>query len=76
MHWLPTWKESPSTVSPMPKAASIRSTASPGSQPNLDESSTIEPVLGTRSRITTPAWGACSLIFCSSSRLSQVTSGL
>ncbi len=36
----------------------------------------MEPVLGTRSRITTPACGACSLIFRSSTGLSQVTSGL
>ena len=57
-------------------AASIRSTASPGSQPNLEDSSTIEPVLGTRSRSTTPACGAYCLIFFSSLRLSKVTSGL
>ena len=30
-------------------------TASPGSAPNLEDSSTTEPVLGTRRRSTTPA---------------------
>jgi len=44
-------------------AATIKSTASPGSQPNFEESSTMEPVLGTRNRRTTPACGAYCLIF-------------
>ena len=35
---------------PDSRAACMRSTASPGSQPNFDESSTIDPVFGTRSR--------------------------
>ncbi len=58
VHWLPTWKLTPSTTSPTRKASSIRSTASPGSQPNFEDSSTIEPVFGTRSRSTSPACGA------------------
>ena len=61
VHWLPTWKLSPSTTSPIRNASSIRSTASPGSQPNLEDSSTIEPVFGTRRRSTSPACGACLL---------------
>jgi ornithine decarboxylase len=37
---------------------------------NFEESSHCEPVLATRRRSTTPAWGACSRIFFSSLRLS------
>jgi len=70
VHWLPTWKLKPSTVNPILNAATTRSTASPGSHPNLLDNSTIEPVLGTRRRRTTPARGAYSLIFFSSFKLS------
>jgi len=41
-----------------------------GSQPNLEDSSTIEPVFGTRSRRMSPAWGACFSILSSSAALS------
>ena len=50
--------------------------ASPGSQPNFEDSSTIEPVFGTRSRSARPACGAYLRSLRSSSRLSKVTSGL
>ena len=58
VHWLPTWKLRPSTTRPISNAACTRSTASPGSHPNLFDNSTIDPVFGTRNRSTTPAWGA------------------
>ena len=76
VHWLPTWKLSPSTTSPAACASSMSATASPGSQPNFDDSSTIDPVFGTRRRSSSPACGAHSLIFPISIRLSNVTSGL
>ena len=60
----------PSTVSPSFAAARIRSTASPDEAPNFEESSTMAPVLGTRSRRASPALGAYFLIFLISSRLS------
>ena len=41
--------------------------ASPGEAPNLEESSTIAPVLGTLMRRASPASGACFLIFLISS---------
>jgi hypothetical protein len=70
VHWLPTWKLKPSTTSPRRNASSISSAASPGSHPNFEDSSTIEPVFGTRRRSATPAWGAWTLILASSARLS------
>jgi len=76
VHWLPTWKASPSTVSPAPRASSISDTASPGSQPNFDDSSTIDPVFGTRSLTSRPAFGAWPAILWTSARLSNVTRGL
>ena len=42
----------------------------PASAPNLLDSSTIEPVLGTRNRSTRPACGACRAILITSSWLS------
>ena len=45
-------------------------TASPGRAPNLLDSSTIEPVFGTRIRSASPACGACLAIFFTSSWLS------
>ena len=47
-----------------------------GGQPNLLDSSTIAPVLGTFNRKASPACGACFLILPISSQLSYVTSGL
>ncbi len=63
MHWLPTWKLSPSTTKSEIEGRLNQVTASLGSQPNLEDSSTTEPVLGTRRRSTTPACGAYRLIF-------------
>ena len=57
----------PSTSSLLLRANAIRSTASPGSAPNLLESSTIDPVFGTRNRSTRPACGACRAILITSS---------
>ena len=45
----------------------MRSTASPGSAPNLEDSSTMAPVLGTLRRRSMPTWGACFLAFLISS---------
>ena len=59
VHWLPTWKLSPSTVEPASNAARSDRPPRRGDAPNFYDSSTTTPVLGTRIRRISPACGAC-----------------
>ena len=58
VHWLPTWKLRPSTTRPDAERLVDQVDRLARIAAELGDSSTIEPVLGTRRRSTRPACGA------------------